>query len=31
MARTGSDVVEDAEDVKALKEVAFSKLISGWM
>lgn len=31
MARTGSDVAEDAEDAKALKEVAFGKLVSGWM
>lgn len=31
MTRTGSDVAEDADDAKALKEVAFGKLVSGWM
>lgn len=29
--RTGSDIAEDKEDLKALKEVSFGKLVSGWM
>lgn len=31
VTRTGSDVAEDAEDAKAVKEVALGKLVSGWM